>query len=142
MLVHNLNPDIISFGNIAIKWYGVFYVIGFAFAIWYFRKFSNLDKEDVYDFFTYLIIGAIGGARLFYVAVYNLSFYLSNPLKIFAVWEGGMSFHGGLLGAFLIGWWFCKKKDISFYYLADLAVIPLALALGLGRIGNFINGEL
>src|SRR3989338_6692703 len=79
---------------------------------------------------------------LFYVLVYNLKFYLANPLQIFAIWQGGLSFHGGLLGAIIAAIIFCRKKKINFYDLADITVIPLALGLALGRIGNFTNGEL
>lgn len=142
MFTYNLNPVLLNLGSLQIRWYGLFYVIGFAFGIWYFRKYSKLTKEQVYDFFVYILLGGILGARLFYSLIYNFSFYFSNPIKIFAVWEGGMSFHGGLLGAFLIGYYFCRKNKISFYHLADISVVPLALALFLGRIGNFINGEL
>lgn len=142
MFTYNINPVLLDLGPLEIRWYGLFYVIGFAFGIWYLRKYSKLTKEQVYDFFTYLILGSIIGARLFYMIVYNYSFYLSNPLKIFAVWEGGMSFHGGLLGAIIVSLWFCRKNKINFYYLGDILVVPLSLALFLGRIGNFINGEL
>ncbi len=85
---------------------------------------------------------SLRGRLLGYVLFYNLPFYLANPLEIFAVWRGGMSFHGGLIGASLMGWWFTKKHDLSFYRLADLCVVAVPIGLGLGRIGNFINGEL
>ena len=87
-------------------------------------------------------MGAVLGARIFYVFVYNLPFYLSNPFEIIAVWHGGLSFHGGIIGAVIAGIYFTKRKKIDFYELADIVVIPLALGLALGRLGNFINGEL
>ena len=90
----------------------------------------------------YIIIGTVLGARTLYVVVYNLPFYLSNPFEIIAVWHGGLSFHGGLIGAVIAGFYFCKRKKIDFYEIADISVIPLALGLALGRLGNFINGEL
>ena len=90
----------------------------------------------------YLIVGTVLGARIVYVFVYNLPFYLQNPLQMIAVWNGGLSFHGGFIGAALAAFYFCRKKKISFYEIADISVIPLALGLALGRLGNFTNGEL
>jgi phosphatidylglycerol:prolipoprotein diacylglycerol transferase len=89
-----------------------------------------------------VIVGVVLGARIFYVFVYNLPFYLNNPSQIIAIWNGGLSFHGGLIGAVIVALIFCKKKKIHFYELADIAVVPLALGLALGRLGNFTNGEL
>jgi len=148
MFTHNINPILFNLGPLEIRWYGLFYVIGFLFAIFWFKKFADkLNEEEVYDLIFHIIIGGILGSRLGYIIFYNLSYYFSNPLKVFAVWEGGMSFHGGAIGALIAIYFFIKHmkkkgKEISFYYIADLAVIPLALALFLGRIGNFINGEL
>ena len=148
MFNHTINPFILNLGALKIKYYGLFYVIAFLFGIWWFRKYANkFDKDEVYDLFLYLIIGGVGGGRLGYVIFYNLSYYISNPLKILAVNEGGMSIHGGLIGASIAIYLFIKKmkkkgKEISYYYVADNLMIPLAFSLALGRIGNFINGEL
>jgi len=106
------------------------------------RKQLDITKDDITDLLLYLIIGTILGARIVYVLVYNLPFYLSEPGQILAVWNGGLSFHGGLIGAALAGFYFTKKKKINFYEIADITVIPLALGLALGRLGNFTNGEL
>ena len=106
------------------------------------EKKVKLSKNDISDLFIYAILGVILGARIFYVFVYNLPYYLANPSEIAAVWHGGLSFHGGLIGAIIAIYIFCRRKKISFYDITDIAVIPLALALAIGRIGNFINGEL
>lgn len=147
MYIHDLNPVLLNLGFLEIRYYGLFYVIGFI--IIYFmlyclakRKHISLSRDDVADLLFYAIIGMLVGARLFYVIVYNLGFYIKNPLDIFALWEGGLSFHGALLGVILAGYIFCRKKKFDFYTLADIIVIPVSISLMLGRIGNFINGEL
>jgi len=90
----------------------------------------------------YIIIGVVSGSRLAYVLFYNPGFYFSNPLEVLQVWHGGLSFHGGLVGAVAAGYVFCKRKKLNYYDLADITVVPVALALALGRIGNFMNAEL
>ena len=147
MFVHNIDPVLISLGPFEIRYYGLFFVFGFVigyFMLNYLAKRKHLDisKDDIADFLLYMIVGTILGARIFYVFVYNLPFYFSNPGQILAVWNGGLSFHGGLIGAAIAGFLFCKKKKIDFYQIADIAVMPLALGLALGRLGNFTNGEL
>jgi len=147
MFIHNIDPVLLKLGPFEIRYYGLFFVLGFIIAYFLInylakRKKINLTKDDIADFLLYIIIGTIIGARTFYILVYNLPFYLQNPSDILAVWHGGLSFHGGLIGAVIAALYFCKKKKIDFYALADIAVMPLALGLALGRIGNFTNGEL
>ncbi len=142
MFIHNINPVIFGFGPLEIRWYGLFYVVGFLFALWWLRKFSKLKKEQVYDLMFWIIIAMIIGARVFEVLFWEPAYYFSNPLEILAIWHGGLSFHGGLAGIAVALAVFCKKQKISFYYLADILVLPASLAMALGRIGNFINGEL
>ena len=147
MFYHNINPVLLELGPFQVRYYGLFYAIGFIiayFLISYLAKKRglNITKDDTADFLVYEIIGIILGARLVYVIFYNLPFYIQNPFEIIAVWHGGLSFHGGLLGAIIAGYLFCRKKKIEFYEIADIAVIPVALALALGRIGNFMNAEL
>lgn len=147
MLFHNINPALIELGPLQIRYYGLFYALGFViayFLIYYLakRKELNITKDDVADLLTYEVIGIILGARVVYVVFYNPLFYFQNPFEILAVWHGGLSFHGGLAGAIVAGYLFCKKKKIEFYDIADIAVAPVALALALGRIGNFMNAEL
>lgn len=147
MFYHNINPVLLELGPLQIRYYGLFYAFGFViayFIIYYLAKKRQLaiTKDDVADFLVYEIIGVVLGARLIYVIFYNPLFYFQNPLEIFAIWHGGLSFHGGLAGAIIAGYAFCKKKKVEFYDLADIAVVPLALALALGRVGNFVNAEL
>src|SRR5436309_3241448 len=106
------------------------------------KRKIHLPKDVLQEFISYLMIGVIFGGRLGYVLFYNLPFYLDNPLEALAIWHGGMSFHGGLLGALLMGWWFTKRRGLAFYPVADVCVVAVPIGLGLGRIGNFINGEL
>lgn len=147
MFIHNIDPVLLSIGPFQIRYYGLFFVLGFVMAYFLLvhlakRKELNVTKDDIADLLLYIIIGAVLGARIFYVFVYNLPFYLSNPFEIIAVWHGGLSFHGGIIGAAIAGIYFAKRKKIDYYELADIVVIPLALGLALGRMGNFINGEL
>ena len=147
MYIHNINPILLNLGFLEIRYYGLFYVIGFIltyFMLDWLAKKKNiaLTKDDIADLLLYTVIGMLIGSRLFYALVYNFAYYLENPLHIFAIWEGGLSFHGALIGIVIAGCLFCKKKNFDFYTLADTVVIPVALALMLGRIGNFINGEL
>lgn len=147
MFLSKISPILISLGWLEIRYYGLMYAIGLL--ITYFllsylvkQRKLKLTKSDVVDLLFYGIIGAIVMARIFYILFYNLSFYIENPVKLIAVWEGGLSFHGGLTGIILVGIWFSRKKKVSFWELADLVVIPASIALMLGRIGNFLNNEL
>ena len=147
MFFHNINPVLLELGPFQIRYYGLFYALGFVIAYFLIyhlakRKELSITKDDVADLLLYEVIGIVLSARLIYVFVYNPLFYLQNPFEIIAIWRGGLSFHGGLLGAIVAGYLFCKKKKIEFYDLADIAVIPVALALTLGRLGNFMNAEL
>jgi phosphatidylglycerol:prolipoprotein diacylglycerol transferase len=106
------------------------------------RRDFSVTKLEVENLFFYLILGLIIGARLGYVLFYDLKMYLSEPLEIFAVWHGGMSFHGGLMGVLIVGILFSWRNKKSFWKIADLFIVTAPIGLGLGRIGNFINGEL
>ena len=142
MFVHNLNPVLLDFGFIQIRYYGLFYVIGFLFSIWWLRKFSKLEKEAIYDMFFYLVLGLIIGARAAIVLIYDPVFYFTHPHEIIAFWHGGMSFHGGLVGTVIAGWLYSRKRKLNFWHIADILVLPASLSMALVRIGNFINGEL
>ena len=146
----HINPDLVSFGPFHIRWYGVMYVLGFIAAFFLVQK-QNRSREIgltgpvAQDLVFYLAIGLIVGARLGYLLFYqyhNYIFYLKNPLQIIATWDGGMSFHGGLIGVTLAGIWFCRSKGLPFWAVADSVTVTAPIGLGLGRIGNFINGEL
>jgi len=148
VLVHpQFDPIAFSIGPVAVRWYGLMYICGFLAAYFIIlagvrRKGLALVKDDVADLIFTVALGVILGGRLGYILFYNLSYYLSHPAKLFAVWEGGMSFHGGLTGAIVAGIFFIRKHKIGFYQLADIGFLAGPVGLGLGRIGNFINGEL
>ncbi|MCM2356825.1 MAG: prolipoprotein diacylglyceryl transferase [Geobacteraceae bacterium] len=143
----NLDPVFFRLGPLEFRWYGLMYVIGFVAAYFVIlaeirRRKIPLSRDDVADMIFAVALGVIVGGRTGYVLFYNLSDYLAHPLKVFAVWEGGMSFHGGLVGALLGGLWFVRKKKLDFLAMADVGFLTAPIGLGLGRIGNFINGEL
>ncbi len=143
----SIGPDIVRIGPFAVRWYGVMYLLGFA-ASYLLVRFQavrrrlSLPPEFLDSFYTYLILGLIVGARLGYVLFYNLSFYREHPLDLFAVWQGGMSFHGGLIGSTVAGIWCCRRFKADPWLMADLVAATAPIGLGLGRLGNFINGEL
>jgi phosphatidylglycerol:prolipoprotein diacylglycerol transferase len=143
----NIDPIFLKIGPLAFRWYGLMYALSFIFAYWLIpviaiRKRVKVTADDVSDLLFNAAIGVILGGRLGYVLFYNPVFYFTHPSRIFSVWEGGMSFHGGLIGVLIAGTLFCRKKKILFYQWADISVMSVAVGLGLGRIGNFINGEL
>jgi phosphatidylglycerol:prolipoprotein diacylglycerol transferase len=143
----NFDPVFFRLGPLEFRWYGLMYVMGFIAAYFIIlseinRRKIALSKDGVADLIFAVALGVILGGRTGYVLFYNLSEYLSNPLKIFAVWEGGMSFHGGLAGAILGGFWFVRKKKLDFLTMLDVGFLAAPIGLCLGRIGNFINGEL
>lgn len=147
MEFHSIDPVILKIGPFALRWYGLMYILGFIssylLVIYQIRKKSmNIKREFIDDLYFYLILGLITGARLGYILFYNLEFYIKNPLEVFIIWHGGMSFHGGLLGTFLAGLFFIRKRKMVFFKIADLIIPTAPIGLGLGRIGNFINGEL
>jgi len=147
MFFQNINPVLLQLGSLQIMYYGLFYALGFViayFLIYYLakRKALAITKDDVADLIVYLLAGVVAGSRIIYILFYNLLYYIKNPFEIIAVWHGGLSFHGGMAGAIIATYLFCRKKKINFYDIADIAVIPIALALAIGRIGNFINAEL
>jgi len=143
----DFNPIMIDLGLIRVSWYGMMYVLGFIGSYLLVRyqmkrKDFGVSRVEVENLYFYLIIGLMAGARLGYVLFYDLKMYLSDPLEIFAVWRGGMSFHGGLIGVLIVGISFSWKNKKSFWKITDLIIVTAPIGLGLGRIGNFINGEL
>lgn len=141
-----INPIIFSIGNINIYWYGIMYLLSFLFAIYigkrYFLKYK-IKKNDVENILSICFIGVIIGGRVGYVLFYDIFEFLKNPLYIFKIWNGGMSFHGGLIGVLIsLKMLSSTKKKYSFYQLSDFISTLTPIGLGLGRIGNFINGEL
>ena len=149
MLVHpQFDPIAIQIGPLAVRWYGLMYLIGFAVAILLGRHRirtepqSGITNRDLDDMVFYALFGVILGGRLGYVLFYKLSDYLAHPLGIFAIWEGGMSFHGGFLGVLVAMALFCRKAGKSWFAVMDFVAPLCPLGLGAGRLGNFINAEL
>jgi phosphatidylglycerol:prolipoprotein diacylglycerol transferase len=143
----HIDPVFFRLGPLEFRWYGLMYIFGFIAAYFVIcaeaaRRKLPLTRDDVADLIFIVALGIILGGRTGYILFYNLGEYLAHPLKVFAVWEGGMSFHGGLVGAILGGFWFARKKKIGYLTTADICFLTAPIGLGLGRIGNFINGEL
>lgn len=143
----SIEPEIVHIGPLAIRWYGVMYLIGFTASYFLVKKQVikrglPLSSDFLESLYTYIILGLVIGARLGYVLFYDLSAYLTHPLEIFAVWHGGMSFHGGLIGSVVCGVWYCRRSHADAWRIADLVSATAPIGLGLGRLGNFINGEL
>ncbi|UFS69674.1 prolipoprotein diacylglyceryl transferase [Geomonas sp. RF6] len=147
MTYPHIDPVFLKLGPLEFRWYGLMYICAFLAAYFIIRsgvkrKGLPLDTEGVADLVFTVALGIVLGGRLGYILFYNLDYYLAHPAKLFAVWEGGMSFHGGLIGATVAGVYFIRKHKLPFYPLADLGFLAAPIGLGLGRIGNFINGEL
>jgi phosphatidylglycerol---prolipoprotein diacylglyceryl transferase len=142
-----IDPVFLRIGPVQLRWYGLMYMLSFIISYFVLRRFAkhrklNLSTDDLYDLLFYLIIGVMVGGRLGYVLFYDLPSYLRDPLSIFAIWQGGMSFHGGFIGVIAAAWFACRRKHWNFWEIADLVCVAVPIGLGLGRIGNFINGEL
>jgi len=151
MYIHNLDPDIISFGFFTLRWYSLSYILGILLGWWLGFKLLYLRKNDIpfevgkqlFDnFITYIIISLILGGRIGYVIFYNPAYYLLNPLDIIKIWEGGMSFHGALLGIIFGTIIFSKKNNLNPFVFLDIVASVSPIGLLFGRIANFINGEL
>ena len=145
----NIDPVIVQFTDkLAVRWYSLAYIAGFFLVSWFFKKqnkkFHILDEKYCETILFYGMAGLIIGARLFDCLFYNFMYTLHNPLSIFAVWNGGMSFHGGLIGLFIGIITFAKKYKVKINAIRflDICVVVIPFALMLGRIANFINGEL
>lgn len=141
----NIDPILFSIGPFQVRWYGIIFLLGFVLAYLFLqkkRKELNLSSKDVENYIFYLIIGVIVGSRIIHVIFWRPSYFIANPLDIFAIWKGGLAFHGGLIGSIMVSYWFAKNKHISFAKLADIMTLPAVFGLALGRIANFINGEL
>ena len=143
----NINPVALDVGFVKIHWYGITYVVGIL-AAWLLLRYRGkqsywgFDDEQISDLIFYAMLGIIIGGRLGSVLFYNFSYYIQHPIEIFYIQQGGMSFHGGLLGVITAVWFFARKIDTPFYKVTDFIAPVVPIGLGSGRIGNFINGEL
>lgn len=145
--IHHIEPILVSFGPVHVRWYGLMYLIGFVLgylnmARRYRKGLWALDSEASQTLITYLMIGMMIGARLVYVFVYNPMYYLQNWKEIPAIWMGGLSFHGAAIGFVVAMWLFSRHNKVGFFHLTDGVVLGSALGIFFGRMGNFINGEL
>lgn len=150
-----ISPVAFSVFGLPVRWYALAYVLGFVLGFWLLTVLTRKDDSEIYltrkqldDLLTFLVFGIILGGRLGYVLFYNLPFFIHNPLEIFAIWHGGMSFHGGLLGVIIATMLFVRKQRFSdasimrnSFRVLDLLAVAAPIGLGLGRIANFINME-
>ena len=145
MFTNNFDPVAFNLFAFEIRWYSLAYIFGILFGWFYCKRFLIKDKiiSTLFDdLVTYLIIGIIVGGRLGYILFYNLKYYSQNFIEIFFIWEGGMSFHGGLIGIIIATFIFSKKHKINKYIFLDLISVSAPIGLFFGRVANFINGEL
>ena len=151
MYTHNLDPVLLNFGFIEIRWYSLAYIFGILIGWWLGKKIINhihkyneikFNLKDFDELITYIIISIILGGRFGYIIFYNLEYYISNPLDIIKVWEGGMSFHGALIGIILGTYLFSAKKNVKIFFLLDIIACVSPIGIFLGRLANFINAEL
>jgi len=149
MLVHpQFDPVALAFGPVAVRWYGLMYLLAFVAFLWLGKRraatqpWHGLAPRHIDDLLFYGVLGVVIGGRLGQVLFYEPGYYLAHPLEVLAVWKGGMSFHGGFLGVLVAMGLFAKKHGLGFWQLTDFIAPLVPIGLGLGRIGNFINGEL
>lgn len=148
LMYPQINPVAISLGPIKIHWYGVMYMLGFLFFIivgkWWVKKFHHpyITAKLIDDMLFYGVLGVVIGGRLGYCLFYQPAYYLTHPLNIVKTWDGGMSFHGGMLGVFVATYILARKHHRRFFEFTDFLAPLMPAALFFGRVGNFINGEL
>ena len=145
MFINNFDPVAFNLFTIEIRWYSLSYIFGIFFGWIYCKKklINNVEYLKQFDdYIFYLIIGIILGGRIGYILIYNLGYYSNNPLEIFMIWQGGMSFHGALIGIILVTYIFCIKNNLSTYYFLDLVALSSPIGIFFGRVSNFINSEL
>ncbi|MBU0461781.1 MAG: prolipoprotein diacylglyceryl transferase [Nanoarchaeota archaeon] len=147
MFYNNIDPVLFHLGPFEVRYYGIVYVLGFILAFLvldYYRKRGDLklSRDDLYDLLIYLILGVLIGSRLVHIIFWEPAYYLAHPLDILKFWNGGMAFHGGLLGIIVGAWLFCRQKKVSMWKIADILAAPATLMLAFGRLANFTNSEL
>lgn len=143
----NIDPVLFSIGPLSVRWYGMMYLFGFLFAMWLANRRadkpgSGWTREQVSDLLFAGFLGVVIGGRVGYVLFYNFELFLADPLYLFKVWTGGMSFHGGLLGVITAMYWYARRQQRTFFGVADFVAPLVPFGLGMGRLGNFMNSEL
>tara|TARA_B100000073_G_scaffold258115_1_gene218005 strand:+ start:740 stop:1507 length:768 start_codon:yes stop_codon:yes gene_type:complete len=145
MFINDFDPVAFNILSLEIRWYSLSYIFGIIFGWLYCKKkliISTSFQKIFDDYIFYLILGIIVGGRLGYVLIYNIKYYINNPLEILMIWNGGMSFHGALIGIIIVTYLFSKKNEINTFYLLDLVALSSPIGIFFGRISNFINSEL
>lgn len=154
LMYPEIDPVAVRLGPLAVHWYGLTYLAAFGLFMWLgtlrlrhapfalLRTEQAWSRRDVEDILFFGVLGVIAGGRLGYCLFYKPAYYLAHPLEVFAVWQGGMSFHGGLLGVVVALWWFARSRRRPWLQVADFVAPCVPTGLAAGRIGNFINGEL
>ena len=150
MYIHNLNPILFEIGGYGLRWYSLAYIFGILIGWWLAKILidkkiqfkSGVDQKKFDNFLSYIIFGIIIGGRLGYVLFYNPSYYIKMPLDILKIWQGGMSFHGALIGIILVSIFFSIKEKVKSFILLDIVAIVSPIGIFFGRIANFINSEL
>jgi len=142
-----IDPVLVRIGPLSVHWYGIAYVIAFVaagvIAHWLIRRWElPLTDDDLIEILLAAVIGVIVGSRLGYVIIYGAAQYWSDPLEVFAIWDGGMAFHGGLTGILIAAWVESRRKPISFLRLCDMGAVGTPVGIFFGRLANFVNGEL
>ena len=145
---HQLDPIAVSLGPLKVHWYGLMYLLAFLSAWWLGRRriregrLPGVDDNAFGDLMFYGMLGVVIGGRLGYIFFYDLKTYIADPLQMLKVWQGGMSFHGGLIGVLVAALWWARKHRLHFFDVVDFVAPLIPLGLGFGRLGNWINGEL
>ena len=145
MFTNNFDPVAFQIFSLEIRWYSLAYIIGIVIGWLLCKKIFNKNSKinaNFDDYITYIIIGIIVGGRIGYIAFYNFNYYINNILDIFKIWEGGMSFHGGLIGIIIVSVLFGKKHDQDYFLYMDLVALVAPIGIFFGRLANFINSEL
>ena len=143
----HISPVAVSFGPFEVHWYGLMYLVAFGAGWWLGilrtkRNGTEWRRNEISDLLFYFALGAVIGGRVIYTVVYNFDGFIAEPLVIFKIWQGGMSYHGGMVGVFVAMWLYARHTDRTFFQVTDYLAPLVPLGLGAGRLGNFINGEL
>ena len=143
-----IDPVAVAIGPVAVRWYGITYIVAIGLGWWLGRRRAARDPwrgwtpQHVDDLVLHFVLGAVLGGRIGYMLFYDFSRFVSDPLVVLRIWEGGMSFHGGLLGTIAAAAWFARRRGSGFFAVSDFLAPLVPPGLGVGRIGNFVNGEL